>query len=108
MLTLEGSPRAVAQRRRTDHQHVLSPLGRRLFDELAREVRLAETHLVCDQHSVEFVQELPGAPQAVLLERGELYGRTQRDDFVFGSQLAPVTLPEHPQVDDLWGMRLEP
>ena len=91
---LESLPRPVAQRRRSDDEHPLPALDRGLLDQRAGQERLAEAHLIRDQHPVVLGEDPLGPPHSVLLE-----GR-QADlgAFRFLFQLGPVTLPQHPQI----------
>ena len=68
VLAHEGSPRAVPQGGRRDHQHPLAAVHGGLPDQLAREERLAEAHLVGDEDAVALGQDAPGPPQPVRLE----------------------------------------
>ena len=94
----ELPPRAVAQRRRRDHEHPLTPLLHGLADQLTGQERLAEPDLVGDEHAVAPLEDPLRPPDAVLLEPGQVdRARARRLRLVL--ELGAVALEQHPQVD---------
>ena len=102
----ELAPRAVAKRRRSDHEDTLPPIVHCLADQLAGEEGLAEPDLVGDQDTVAPARIRLRPPDAVLLELGEVDDAPGRRRLVL--ELGGVTLEQHAQVDRVRLVRVEP
>ena len=102
----ERVPRPVAQRGRSDYQHPLAAVLHRLSDQFSGQESLAQPDLIGNQHAVALLQDAPGPPKSVGLERREVDLRGALGGGLC-LQLLAVELPQHPQIHELGQMGLE-